>query len=828
MIRTVHAALFLAALAMTSGAHATQAAPPHQPDAAELARALDRLLVVGSVLYVAAHPDDENTLLLAWLANDRLVHTGYLSLTRGDGGQNLIGPEQGPMLGLIRTQELLAARRLDGAEQLFTRARDFGYSKHAEEALAIWGHDDVLSDVVLAIRRFKPDVIITRFSPDDRETHGHHTASAQLAVEAFGKAADRTYHPDQVKRYGVWRAHRVVWNASQFPGAPPRDFTGFVKLDVGAYNAMRGLSWGELAAESRSMHKSQGFGSARRRGPAPEYFRVLAGAPMKDSPLDGIVWDWSRVAGASKLESTFRRVRKTFHPSRPEESIPLLLEARDLLEQLPDNPWKSQKRAEIDAAVVACAGVFVEATGAVSSVSSGATLPITVSALARRPAPFKLESMRTGGRDFAVHQALGNNVPLELHESLSITATTLLSNPYWLDLPPETGKYPVRDPELLGLPEGPSPLEAELQFRVGNHLIPVRRSVGYKWTDPVAGERYRAVEVLPPVTVDLDGQALLFPDVKPHDVRVHVRSTGGAAGTVHLDVANGFMVTPHESPFRLSAGGSVDLMFRVRPPSGATRGILRAVARVEGDSTEYDRGLSRIEHDHIPIQTVLPRAELQLVRVDVKRRRHRIGYVRGAGDETAAALRQIGYEVVELDPETLTATRLAGLEAIVTGVRAWNIDPRLVALHGVLMDWVARGGTLVAQYNTNSRIGPAPPDLGPFPFTISHTRVTNENAPVALSKDPILAGPNVIGPSDFEGWVQERGLYFAERWDAHYRAPLSMSDPGESPSSGALLVAKHGKGAFIYTGLALFRQLPAGVPGAYRILANLVEHGGSG
>jgi LmbE family N-acetylglucosaminyl deacetylase len=830
MFRAV-VALLLVALASVTTAAAPMApvAPPAQPDAASLARALDKLEVVGGVLYVAAHPDDENTLLLAWLAGEQLLRTGYLSVTRGDGGQNLVGAEQGPLLGLIRTEELLAARRVDGAEQLFTRARDFGYSKRADEALAIWGHDDTLADVVLAIRRFKPDVVITRFSPDDTDTHGHHTASARLAVEAFAKAGDPSFHPEQVKEHGVWQPRRVVWNASQFPGAPPRDFTSFVKLDVGAYNAMRGLSWGELAAESRSMHKSQGFGAARRRGPIPEYFKVLAGEPIKTSPLDGVVTRWSRVVGSGKLAAALHRARASFRPSAPELVIPALLEARDELDRLPENPWKSSKRAEIDAAVVACAGLFVEVTAAATSVARGGTLPVTVTALARRPATVTFTTARLAGHEIRVGKALAAGVPLDVGDKLAVAPDAPLSSPYWLELPPEPGRYPVRDEKMIGLPAGPAPLEAEVEFGISGRPVIVRRAVAYKWTDPVMGERYRAVEVLPAVTLDLDAPVLLFADPRPRDLRVRVRSLAGASGSVRLDAPDGFKVAPRDAPFKIAPSGEVNVTFRVTPPSAAAKaltGTLRAVATVDGDSREVDRGLRRIEHDHIPVQTLLPAAEARIVRVEVARRRHKVGYLPGAGDEIPAALRELGYQVTTLDPKALTAANLAGLDAIVTGVRAWNVEPGLVALHGALMDWVARGGTLVVQYNTNSRIGPAPPDLGPFPFTISHDRTTDEGAPVELTKDPILAGPNAITAADFQGWVQERGLYFADKWDPRYRAPLTMADPGEKPTRGALLVGKHGKGTFIYTGLSLFRQLPAGVPGAYRLLVNLLEHGG--
>jgi LmbE family N-acetylglucosaminyl deacetylase len=819
------AAFVLAAMPSQTGA--VPAVAPTQPDAAMLVRALDKLQVVGNVLYIAAHPDDENTRLLGWLANERLLRAGYLSLTRGDGGQNLIGPEQGPLLGLIRTQELLAARRIDGAEQMFTRARDFGYCKRADEALAIWGHDETLADVVLAIRRFKPDVVITRFSPDNHDTHGHHTASAMLAVEAFEAAGNPAYHPEQVKRLGVWRARRLVWNDSQFPGAPPRDFSGFIKLDVGGYSPQRGLSYGELAAESRSMHKSQGFGAARQRGPAPEYFKVLAGEPIEHSPLDGVVSDWSRVPGSMKLLDALRRARASFRSAAPERAIPALLEARDELDRLPDNPWKSEKRDELDAAVLACTGLFSEVTATTPSVAQGGSLEVTVSVLARRPVTIELSSAALPGKQVAIALPLVEGTPLEHKETLAIAKDAPLAHPYWLELPPEAGRYPVQDESLIGQPEGPAPLEAELALTLQGHVIKLRRAIAYKWTDPVAGERYRSVEVLPAVTLDLDARVLLFPDMQPRELHVRVRSIARATGAIALDAPEGFEIKPRNARFELAAGGEMQVAFQVTPPHAPSNGMLRAVARLDNDAREYDRGLLRIEHDHIPTQTLLPRAELRVVRTDVVRKRHKVGYFRGAGDEIPAALRQLRYQVVELDPQTLTATNLAGFHAIVTGVRAFNVEPRLTALHGLLMDYVARGGTLVVQYNTNNRIGPAPPQLGPYPFSISQARTTDEAAEVKLISDPVLKSPNKISAKDFQGWIQERGLYFADSWDPRYRAPLSMSDKGEPALNGALLVAKYGKGAFVYTGLALFRQLPFGVPGAYRLFANLIEYDGS-
>jgi LmbE family N-acetylglucosaminyl deacetylase len=814
----------LALTLMVSMASAEPSLRPLQPDAAHLERLLDRLLVVGNVLYVAAHPDDENTRLLGFLSNGMLLRAGYLSVTRGDGGQNLIGPELGRELGLIRTQELLAARGVDGAEQLFTRARDFGFSKSPEETLSIWGHDAVLADVVLAIRRFRPDVVMTRFPTDWKDTHGHHTASARLAVEAFALAADSSYMPDaEHRRLGPWKAKRLVWNAPSW-ASTEKQLAGLPRIDVGMYDPWLGLSYGELAADSRSNHKSQGFGAARQRGPSPEHFQLLEGEPMQTSPFDGLVFDWSRVPGTEQLVINLRRARAAFQPGTPEAAIPALFAARAELLRLPENPWKAQKLAELEQAILGCAGLFAEVVADRPSTSPGASLPVTLTALLRRPSKVTLEEARLSGQTVKVDRALLPGNPLELPETLSVPAESRLTNPVWLELPATAGLYPVRDPSLVGLPEEAAPLQAELVFNFGDQALVVHRPVSYKWVDPVLGERYRQVEVLPAVTVNPQEALLLFPDVSRKGLSVTVRSAAGASGALALEVPRGFSVTPQSQPFSLKPGGEVSLSFQVKPPEQVATGTLRAVATVGGK--RFDRGLRRIEYAHIPIQTWLPPAAVVLTRVDVHHLRHRIGYVAGPGDEVPDALRQVGYEVIPLTLAELRDQPLGRFESIVFGVRAYNVEPRLAALHNKLMSYAEAGGTVIVQYNTTNWPSATPPALGPFPFTIGHGRVTDEGASVTSVPNKVLSSPNAIGTEDWMGWVQERGLYFAETWDERYAVPLSMHDPGEQPLRGSLLIAKVGKGAFIYTGLSFFRQLPAGVPGAFRLFANLVDHGG--
>jgi LmbE family N-acetylglucosaminyl deacetylase len=835
--------------------HAVLAAgPPPQPNAAQIALGLRKLGVAGSVLYVAAHPDDENTALLAYLANGAQLRTGYLSITRGDGGQNLIGSEQGPALGLIRTQELLAARRIDGAEQFFTRALDFGFSKSPDETLRIWGKEAVLADTVAVIRKFRPDVIVTRFSPEPAETHGHHTASAILAVEAFHAAADPKFHPEQlVGGVGVWQARRIFWNRSSFFIKPTDDVTGDAKLDVDGYNPLLGESYGEMAADGRSMHKSQGFGVARTRTPIVEYFKLLASSDPKEvsagKPLAGILAGvdvtLKRFAGAARLGALIDKAIAKFDPAAPYASVPALVAVDGALSEISDAGWRAEKQREVGDLVVACAGLFVDATAADHRAAPGTAVEITATAVDRSPVavtldevrfPFeatghavahKLETPKQEGPRIAGAAA---GAPLELKQSVKLPVELAPTTPYWLEALPDAGLYHAA-PAFIGLPERASPVEVTFVFTIGGRHFTVARPVSYKWTDPVMGERYRALEVTPAVSVRPETSVLMFPRgvVQTLTVRL-VAGAPSATGVLRPEAPAGWTVEPASAPFTLGAVGSeAALSFHVRATAGAgtAPAPLHVVAELAG--ARLSRGVVRIEHPHIPIQTYLVPSDVQLIPVDLAIAGKRIGYIPGPGDEVPASLRQVGYEVTILSDEALAAgaPALGRFDAIVVGVRAFNTNERLRAAHAALMAYVGNGGTLVVQYNTNNRLAALTVPLGPWPFDIGQKRVTDETAAVtfAAAGHPALTTPNAISPKDFEGWVQERGLYFAEKWDSHYETPLSMHDPGEPPQSGSLLWARSGKGTFVYTGLAFFRQLPAGVPGAYRLFANLLAGG---
>jgi len=810
--------------------------PPKQPHAGELLRDLDRTIALGTVLYVAAHPDDENTRLLAYLVNEKHLRAAYLSVTRGDGGQNLIGSEQGPLLGLIRTQELLGARAIDGAEQFFTRARDFGFSKTADETMRIWGKDEILTDFVWVIRNLKPDVILSRFSPQDTQTHGQHTASALLVVEAFHAAADPKFHPEQLKYVAPWQAKRVLWNDGRWSAKPGDDTSKLLKMDVGMFNPLLGMTYREMAALSVSMHKSQGFGALAGRGGVVEYFHPLDGAAADQSIFDGIDLTWNRVPGTKRLNELLQKARNEFKPDSPHLIVPTLLEAEAELAALPANPWKEYKRKQLVELVLGCAGVVADAAADDFSVAPGEQIKIKTLVVNRSPAQMGLREMRfSDGATVKVDRALGKNELFQKEQSVSVAKDADFSNPYWLVQPPEPGLYLSPDQRLVGLPEQPPPLTAEFVFTSGNRALSVVRPVLFKWTDPVAGERFRPMEIVPPVAVTPSATVLMFPDHNAKELRLVLKAgVGSVEGVLRPDVPAGWKVEPSSLPFRLEKkGAEQEVTIRVAPAptklsqgqGGSSGSNLRLVAEVNGH--KVSRSFVQVDHPHIPIQTLFPESQVRLVGVDLKKRKTQVGYIPGPGDEVAAALRQVGYQVTILNDEALSKEPLSQYQAIVVGVRAFNANERLPFHHKKLMDYVAGGGTLIAQYNTSNFVSKAPTEIGPYAFEISRDRVTDETAEVTFEvpSHPVLQSPNKLSESDFEGWVQERGLYFADKWDPHYQAPLSMHDPGEPEKKGGLLVTRFGKGAFIYTGLAFFRQLPAGVPGAYRLFANLIAYG---
>lgn len=792
-------------------------------NAGELHHALERLGNTVRVLYVAAHPDDENTRLLTYLVNGRKVEAAYLSMTRGGGGQNLIGTEQAELLDVLRTQELLAARHMDGARQFFTRMIDFGYSKSAEETLRVWGHDDALADVVWVLRTFQPDLIITRFD-ELPPNHGHHTASAILAREAFHAAADPKRFPEQLRRdAGVWQAQRLMHNFATWREVPVPE--GALSLDVGGYDPWLGESYGELAARSRSQHRSQGFGVAGERGPLIERFVHVAGRPAQTDLLEGLEPGWARYgAKAEPLSHALQRARAEYRPDAPERCVPALLEASRAIDALGDDPRTRHARERIHALIPRALGLFLRATAKGASALPGRRLPIELELALRRPAEVSVRRLEAPGLETEMSLPLSPNEKKSLSLELELPKATRSSMPHWLESPPKEGRHELREPRWLAEPEAPPTLAIHVALEVSGSPVFLTLPVVYPTTDRVLGERVQPVLVTPPATITPVREAVLSVSGQPVSAAFRVRAhTETLDAHATLDAPKGWKVSPSQVPVKLERAGLETIVsFQLSPGPGAQAGWVRPaiVLGQERHSVREDE----IDHPHVPVQVVLRPARLRLESLALERPEGRFGYVHGPGDSVADDLRHIGLSVTDLDDEVLRTGDLSEYRAIIVGIRAYNTRSALASLHSRLMQYVEGGGTVVVQYNTSSRWDVLSLPIGPYPLTVGRERVTDQDAAMTflLPEHPILNQPNRITAQDFAGWVQERGLYFAEQRDPRYQALLSASDPGEAPLTGGLLVAAHGKGRYVYTGLAFFRQLPAGVPGAYRLFSNLI------
>ena len=799
---------------------------PRSADAAQLKSDLKKLTVLGSVLYIGAHPDDENTAVLAYLSRGRLYRTGYLSLTRGDGGQNLIGAEQGEKLGVIRTQELLAARQVDGAEQYFTRAIDFGFSKTPEESIRLWGKEKVLSDVVWVIRKFRPDVIILRF-PKQGGGHGHHSASAVLGEEAFSAAGDPARFPEQLKWVSPWQAKRLLWNTWNRGDQSQQSGPDLLSLDTGGYNPLFGKSYLEMAGQSRSMHKSQGMGAPERRGRSIDQFRLVAGEAFERDLMDGVDTSWSRVKGGEPIGRLLEQAYAEYQVENPSAVVPVLVDAYARMGSLAADPWVKQKMADTLEAIRACSGLWLEAIAPVASAIPGQTVELRLTAINRSSLPLKLESVTVGasGPIQPPSADLQDGVPVSVASRLTISPDAAYSQPYWLGSKPDGFEYHVEGQSMVGLAQGPPPFHARFSVRLGATALDFDVPALYRWTDHVQGERYRVFEVAPEVSVDLEEPVVAFLDTAAKKVRVILTSDGdGVSGDLRLSLPQGWTATPAAAPFQFaSKGESQTFSFEVAPIDHARTGAFHAVAEVRG--RQISSSVSTLDYPHFPPQTVLTPAEGSLLRLDLKKTGTRVGYIMGSGDLVPQALRQIGYEVTLLSDEQLLEGDLSQYDAIVVGIRAYNTRARLAQAQARLLEYVTQGGELLVQYNTPQDL--VTQDLGPYKFSLSRDRVSVEDSPMTLSAHPLLDAPNQIGPDDFAGWVQERGLNFPGQWDPRYDAPVSTEDPGEAPLKGGILFTRYGKGVYIYTSYSWFRQLPAGVPGAYRIFANLLSARGA-
>ncbi len=831
---------------------------------------LRRLDGVKRVLLIGAHPDDEDTRLLAALARGRGVETAYLALTRGEGGQNLVGPELWEGLGIIRTGELEAARRRDGGLQFFTRAFDYGYSKSAREALANWPRKELLRDVVWVIRRFRPQVVVTVFTGTPRDGHGQHQAAGLMAREAFDAAGDPARFPDQlsegVEAWTPQKLYQVSWRR-------PEEATLFV--ETGTFDPLLGESYLQLAMESRSQHRSQDMGTPRRPGPGRSGVQLLRSRAGLDAahdtgffagvdttlagltaPIEGPLR--SRVAaGLAAYRRALDGARKHFDGLHPwqaagdlADGLRHLQQARSVAGVHAPREFRGATAEKVrlaTEALLAAAGIQVDARATDDlvapgekvevrvSVWNGGVIPVTgVAPELALPSGWSATLRRTQGA--SPDGAVAPNTMAVWTFEVAVPRNAPPSRLYYLRSPRKGAMYvwPAQ-PKLWGLPRDPPLVHARVTMDVhadadSHAVVTAEAPWRYVGVDKARGEFHRPVLIVPAVGVSVEPRLVVWPvrDTKARAVSVQLTAyqDDGARGVVRLEAPAGWSVEPPRARFDLAAEGATHTVeFRVTPSGERAAGKVRLRARATlDDGRRYAEDVALIDYPHIERAALFSPAEATIVRLPVKVADVRVGYIMGSGDDGFEAIRQLGVRTDLLDPERVRHGDFSDYDVLVLGIRAYETRPDVREANARLLDFVRAGGTLIVQYNKyeypRGGYAPYPVSMGrPAP------RVTDEHSPVRLLEpdSPVFTYPNRITKADFDGWVHERGLYFLRTWDRRYVPLLELKDFDEPPTRGALLAATLGRGVYVYAALSFFREFPAGVPGAYRLFANLLS-----
>tara|TARA_B100000287_G_scaffold14958_1_gene15101 strand:+ start:10910 stop:13387 length:2478 start_codon:yes stop_codon:yes gene_type:complete len=788
---------------------------------------LEKLDVFGKVLYIAAHPDDENTRLIAYLANEKKYETAYLSATRGGGGQNFLGTHLKDNLGLIRTQELLEARKIDGGQQFFTSAIDFGYSKEPIETLNFWNEEKILSDFVWIIRKFRPDIIITRFNQTPYITHGHHTASAMLADKAFNLAGDPSAFPEQLKHVKIWKPKRLMWNTSRrFFNLDDYDIDKMIKIDVGVYNNKIGKSYNEIASESRSMHKSQAFGSLRRRGSEVELIVHTQGVKAENDIMDGVDTSWDRIKPNDALKSYLRQAKDSFNIDKPYQIIDYLSLAHRELNRVFDRDWRSIKKNEIKNLIKASSGLFFEALSNVELASYGEEVKIKFDVINRSPYPIKLDKIQLNEKEFIIDDSLKNNKLFSVEKSFQLPLEHEVSEKYWLKNPSEFGSYNIDDQKLITEPDNKPVLEAKFIFKVNGQQISYISPVTYKLNSPINGDEYRPFNIGNPIYLNPKNDLEYLVNTNKKNLEVEVISgANNISARIYLDAPEGTKVDPEFYDINFKNNNEKKLLNFNVSLSDNKNSINKVSYKAKIDDKIFSRGINKIIYSHISHQTRFPKSEVSLIKFDLNVKAKNIAYIMGSGDKIPESLSLVGYKVDLFEKNDINIDNLKDYDALIVGVRAFNSDKSLLDIKPQLMNFMESGGNVIIQYNTSRNLDVN--KFSPYPFTLSRNRVSQENAPVRIinSKHPALNYPNKITLEDFNGWVQERGLYFPNSWSNDFETIISSNDKGESPNYGGILISKVGEGYFVYTSYSWFRQLPAGVSGAYKIFTNLISLG---
>ena len=789
---------------------------------AEIYKQIKKLNFLGTVLYFAAHPDDENTRVISYFSNHLLARTAYLSLTRGDGGQNLIGPELREGLGLIRTQELIAARKIDGGLQFFTMANDFGYSKNPEETFDFWEKDKILNQTIDRINEFKPDIIINRFNvASSGRTHGHHTASAVISNLAFKKLYENT-------AAGNWKPKRLFFNTSWYFYGGRESFnradkTGLISIDMGVYDPLTGKSNSEIAALSRSQHKSQGFGSSPALGSRTEYLSLVQGQPIiGNDPFEGINTSWTRVRGGKNIEKIINEIIANFDLTTPLKSVPKLLEAGDLINKIDDQHWRLIKLNEIKSIILNCLGIEIQANTSIPFGVKGESLDVNLLINNPSSAEVVLKKVVLKNKTYQVSRQMRKNEVFS--KKINHIINESISSPYWLIQEGEKGIYKTNRKEIVGLPNTPPPLVLKLYLLIEGKNIEVQKPLKYRKNDPVKGEVTTTFQVLPSATANLNTPVQLFGTGQTKKVIVQVKNLGKSfRGKLSLKSPESWVIEPSHQEVMIDGKGiEKEFIFNVTAPKSEE--VVQLRPELTNDKEKIQSAIQEISYDHIPQQYIVQPSSTRAVALNLKTGVERVAYINGAGDNVAESIEAVGVIVEKFDSEDITLEKLNSFDAVILGIRAFNVHESLSYKKNVLWKYAHQGGNLLIQYNTSR--GLKTRTITPYSIELSRDRITDENSKVKMldSKHPVLNSPNKISLEDFEGWVQERGLYFPKQWDKNFSPLFEMSDPGEQPKRGALLVANYGEGKVVYTGLSFFRQLPAGVPGAYRLFFNLIAN----
>lgn len=795
--------------------------------AAGIYKEINTLKRLPKVLYFAAHPDDENTGLLSWLVNQQYINTAYLSLTRGDGGQNLIGSEQGAALGLIRTHELLEARKVDGAKQLFSTAIDFGFSKNPEDTFKQWNIDSITADAVWIIRKFKPDVIITRFPPTSAAGHGQHSASAIIAAEAFKAAGDKNRYPEQLTHLDVWQPKRLVWNTFRFGSTNTTNENQF-KVTVGQYDPLLGMGYGELAGVSRSLHQSQGAGTPSVAGTTTEYFTSVLGEPIINSLFDGIKLNWTDLQ-RSDIDQAIDLLIEQYDFLKPDLSIPNLLNLRKLIRTLNDEQLKKEKLSAIDHIILSAAGFMAEMITNKSEALAGEELNFQLNIISRSTSPLSIQKIQLPSDVKELNTTLNSDSLTSFNFQITIPNDAEIAEPYWLKYPQKSAsQYNVKVDSLIGLPLRESPLNAKLTLYIQDESFEVSVPFSYKKLDPIKGDVVEPLRIIPDVNIKFSQSLFFQKEGSPIKLGVNIYS--------HKNITNGILTIKNNDQIlsslkNINLSANTDTTIEVLINSDKTKNFsnamdnsLKAILEVSGKL--YNKNQELIRYNHIPTLQYFTPANTRLMSGDLKVKAHKIGYIQGAGDFIPDFLRMAGIEVTILnDNDFSNAKNLAEFDAIIAGIRVINVEKRMPHWMSILNQYIHDGGTLIMQFNTLQDMSTT--KIGPYPFTIGRDRVTEETAEVQFldPNHPLLNYPNKITTSDFQGWVQEMGLYFPTSWDKQYIPLFEMHDTGEEALTGSTLYTSYGKGHFIYTSLSFFRQLPMGNKGAAKLFFNMISIG---